>query len=220
MFGEDSTQIGLNEVNLVPFPCSSLDYNMKVLLPNIPIIIISFLFQVRNYNQPAQLQNLTPVVSELSNLISEADLHIAQLTLVLLTSIARTDTPMLGVVASTSLPEALRLTLSPLLQGAALVALKSFFQALVYAKSVPDLSSKRLLDLLVGPVHDVNGANIHKQGRASIAKCVAAVVETQSPGEAMVVVQQFSAQLTNAPNNLPHQKIFALLALAEIGRTM
>lgn len=100
------------------------------------------------------------------------------------------------------------------------MALKSFFQALVYAKSVPDLSSKRLLDLLVGPVHDVNGANIHKQGRASIAKCVAAVVETQSPGEAMVVVQQFSAQLTNAPNNLPHQKIFALLALAEIGRTI
>eukprot|EP00094_Tigriopus_californicus_P003508 TCALIF_03374-PA protein Name:"Similar to CAND1 Cullin-associated NEDD8-dissociated protein 1 (Pongo abelii)" AED:0.06 eAED:0.07 QI:1083/0.72/0.58/1/0.90/0.83/12/134/999 len=175
--------------------------------------------KVRNYNQPAQLQNLTPVVSELSNLISEADLHIAQLTLVLLTSIARTDTPMLGVVANTSLPEALRLTYSPLLQGAALVALKSFFQALVLAKSVPDLNSKRLLDLLVGPVLEANGANIHKQGRASMAKCVAAVVETQSPAEAMVVVQQFSSQLT-AANSLPHQKTFALLALAEIGRNI
>ena len=42
-------------------------------------------------------------------------------------------------------------------------------QALV-AANIPELSQSRLLEMLVNPVSDASGANIHKQGRASIAK--------------------------------------------------
>ena len=56
-----------------------------------------------------------------------------------------------------------------------------FFQSLVSA-NLPGLGQKDLLKLLVDPVLAPSGASIHKQGRASIAKCVAALVVTQSPG--------------------------------------
>ena len=56
-----------------------------------------------------------------------------------------------------------------------------FFQSLVSA-NLPGLGQKDLLKLLVDPVLSPSGASIHKQGRASIAKCVAALVVTQSPG--------------------------------------
>ena len=42
-------------------------------------------------------------------------------------------------------------------------------QALVAAQ-IPELNQQRLLEMLVNPVSEPSGANIHKQGRASIAK--------------------------------------------------
>ena len=93
-----------------------------------------------------------------------------------------------------------------------------FFKVLVAAK-VPDLNSKKLLEYLVNPVISQNGANIHKQGRASIAKCVAAIVVTQSGTESFGVVNQFAGQLSGA-SGVPHQQTFALLAIGEIGRHM
>ena len=72
-----------------------------------------------------------------------------------------------------------------------------FFQSLVAAK-MPGLEQKDLLDMLVNPVM-APGANggerIHKQGRSSIAKCVAALVVTQSSQEAHSVVQSFANTL-------------------------
>ena len=72
-----------------------------------------------------------------------------------------------------------------------------FFQSLVAAK-IPGLEQKDLLDMLVNPVM-APGANggerIHKQGRSSIAKCVAALVVTQSSQEAHSVVQSFANTL-------------------------
>ena len=65
---------------------------------------------------------------ELPPLLSESDLHIAQLTLNLLTSIARLQRGCLATVTSTSLPHVFKLAQSPLLQGAALSAMLDFFQ--------------------------------------------------------------------------------------------
>lgn len=83
---------------------------------------------VRNYHQHLNPGNLQPVLVELPPLLSESDLHIAQLTLNLLTSIARLQRGCLATVTSTSLPHVLRLAQSPLLQGAALSAMLDFFQ--------------------------------------------------------------------------------------------
>ena len=75
-----------------------------------------------------------------------------------------------------------------------------------------------MLDALAAPVMGQNGVAVHKQGRASIAKCVAAIVATQSSSEGVAVVNQFVSQLTGS--NLPHVQTFSLLAVAEIGKHM
>ena len=98
-----------------------------------------------------------------------------------------------------------------------------FFQALVSA-SMANFSQKKLLDLLINPVVAPTGAQIHKQGRASIAKCVAALVtqgsSPQSQQEAHAVVNKFTTTLTQAGGGQPHQQTFALLAIGEIGKHM
>lgn len=58
------------------------------------------------------------------------------------------------------------------------------------------------------------------QGRASIAKCVAALVVTQSTAEAHNVVTQFAANLKPNDASTAHQQTFSLLAIGEIGKHM
>ena len=181
------------------------------------LALLDILF--RNYTSALTPESLKPVLIELPPLINEADLHIAQLTMDLLTTISRYHKSVLPIVQQTSLPEVFKLAQSPLLQGAALNAMLQFFQSLVAAR-MPGLGQKELLDMLISPVM-VPGANggerIHKQGRASIAKCVAAIVITQSPQEAHMVVQSFATSLKNS-GNLPHMLTFDLLSIGEIGR--
>jgi cullin-associated NEDD8-dissociated protein 1 len=76
---------------------------------------------------------LYTVLCEIPPLLSESDLHIAQLTLHLLTSIARKQRSALqpSGVSGVIMPEVLNLLRSPLLQGAALSSLLEFLQALV-----------------------------------------------------------------------------------------
>ena len=62
-------------------------------------------------------------------------------------------------------------------QGGALGAMLELFQCLVAANS-PVLTYPDLLALLVNPVLGARGADIHKQGRANIAKCVASLVSS------------------------------------------
>jgi cullin-associated NEDD8-dissociated protein 1 len=107
-------------------------------------------------------QSLHPVLVELPPLLSDSDLHIAQLTMNLLSSVARLRPDALPVVTTASLPEVYRLAQSPLLQGAALTAMLDLYQALVASNS-PDLSQRRLIEALVNPVLATEGATIHKQ---------------------------------------------------------
>ena len=79
---------------------------------------------------------LHAMLREIAPLLSESDLHIAQLTLHLLTSVARTQQAALlaggvGDVFSVILNEVFTLLRSPLLQGVALQSLLEFLQALV-----------------------------------------------------------------------------------------
>jgi cullin-associated NEDD8-dissociated protein 1 len=83
---------------------------------------------VRNYANLITPKCLEPVLNELPPLLNEADLHIAQLTMNLLTSVARLHKTSLPIVQATSLPQIFFLAQSPLLQGAALNAMLEFFQ--------------------------------------------------------------------------------------------
>ena len=84
---------------------------------------------------------LYSVLCEIPPLLSESDLHIAQLTLHLLTSIARKQRTALQPtsVSGVIMPEVFNLLRSPLLQGAALASLLEFMQALVESNGNLDI---------------------------------------------------------------------------------
>ena len=83
---------------------------------------------VRNYTTKLTPESLKPVLIELPPLISEADLHIAQLTIDLLTSVSKYHKSVLPIVQQTSLPEVFKLAQSPLLQ----VYLSNIFYTILY----------------------------------------------------------------------------------------
>lgn len=163
-------------------------------------------------------------MQELPLLLSEADLHIAQLSLNLLTSIAKLLPNALVNISDHILPEILTLVKSPLLQGAALTSMLELFQALVLA-NLPGLGYRELLGLLVNPVTSqgtigpsgVPMPTLHKQAYHSLAKCVAALT-VQFKDEAIAVAQQFLRDVQNPISD--SQYIFALLVIGEIGRHM
>jgi len=169
---------------------------------------------VKNYSTSIALDTLSPVLAELPPLISETDLHIAQLTLNLLTSISGCHRQAILTIQKTVLPEVLKLAESPLLQGAALTSMLDFFKSVVSA-GVPGLAHKDLLNLLVTPVLGGKGGSIHKQGRANIAKCVASLV-CHSEREAVEVVKQFMGNLNSSQPD--YSLTFSLLAIGETGR--
>jgi len=118
---------------------------------------------VRSYNKVMHPSQLSTVIVELPPLLNECDLHIAQLTLTLLTSVAQTLPAALDKIGSEILPEILVLVKSPLLQGAALASMLDFFQALVQA-GLPGLGFRELVLLLRQPViSEQMAANLHKQ---------------------------------------------------------
>jgi len=169
---------------------------------------------VKNYSGAVSLATLGPVLTELPPLISETDLHIAQLTLALLTSISASHPAAVPPLQGSVLPEILRLAESPLLQGAALSALLEFLTAVVRA-GVPGLSHTDLLGLLVNPILGGKGGTVHKQGRANIAKCVASLVGHSEP-EAVAVAKQFLVNLNSGQQD--YATTFSLLAIGETGR--
>ena len=85
------------------------------------------------YSAALNPELLHTVLRELAPLLSECDLHIAQLTLHLLTSVARKEKKALlaGGVGGDILAQVFTLLRSPLLQGVALLSLLEFLQALV-----------------------------------------------------------------------------------------
>lgn len=172
---------------------------------------------VNSYHVCCSPQLLGKVLQDLPSLISEADLHIAQLGLKLITSIARLIPEALANIRNAILPEVLTLVKSPLLQGAALQSMLDLFQALVVA-GLPGLGYRELLAMLVAPVTALDGQVLHKQAYHSLAKCVAALT-AQFPEEALSVAQRFLDDIQHHPTNDSHF-IFALLVLGEIGRHM
>ncbi|OQR70115.1 cullin-associated NEDD8-dissociated protein 1-like, partial [Tropilaelaps mercedesae] len=173
----------------------------------------------KHYPQSLGSSMVNCIMKELRALISEADLHISQLTLHLLTSVAQVHRQSLMTVTKEILPEILVLVKSPLLQGAALNAMLEFFKTLSYS-NVDGVGFRQLLLLLTGLVYQQSQTNqpIHKNAYHSIAKCVAALtVANLTNPEACQVVPQFLKEIaSNSTTDSVHQ--FALLAIGEIGK--
>ena len=171
---------------------------------------------VTHYSHYFQPQLLQIAVAEVPPLLSESDLHVAQLSLVLLTSVGYKQPQALVGVHNVILPEVMNLVRSPLLQGTALNCTLKLFQALAQA-NLPGLSYRQLLKILMEPVYNQQqGQTLHKQAYHSLAKCIAALT-LQVPNEAIPVAADFLSQIQNRRNDHPHL-VFYLLTIGEIGR--
>jgi len=175
---------------------------------------------VINYGEKMASQHFDAILTELPALINESDLHISQLALTLLTAIIKVDNSTLNQIQKHILSATVELTRSPLLQGAALNAMLAFLTEIVKANR-SELSYRFLLKVLTKPIYEDNGTSsstlaVHKQAFHSIAKCVTSLTLVCEK-EAEAVVHQFISDIMNT-NSTDSIKLFALLALGEIGR--
>ncbi|KAG6452371.1 hypothetical protein O3G_MSEX007598 [Manduca sexta] len=203
----------------VPILGSFLRKNQRALKLSTLVLLDTL---IENYSNSISIELLSKVVTEVPALVSEQDLHCAQTALsVVRRACERCPAALTADARHALTPNVLALAKSPLLQGGALKAMLGVLRALVGA-GVAGCSRHELLALLVAPVHAVHdhNATAHhiKQAFHSLAKCVAAVVvaegsETDEAGEA---VRGFLRDAAHPPSDAHH--MFALLALAEIGR--
>ncbi|KAM3878341.1 cullin-associated NEDD8-dissociated protein 2 [Diretmus argenteus] len=171
--------------------------------------------------KPAALE---PVLAELPALVDEGDMHVSQVSVTLLTWMAKACPSSLAKIGSSVLPGVFRLVHSPLLQGGALAAILEFLKALVLSKT-SNLGYSQLLEGLTGPFHcsqshqshQADGLAIHRQSYHSVARCVAALSSAcpkETPGMVAGLVQE-----VKSPGSPDSARVLALLCLGEVGRS-
>ncbi|XP_061385735.1 cullin-associated NEDD8-dissociated protein 1 [Danaus plexippus] len=200
----------------VPILGSFLRKNQRALKLSTLVLLDTL---VQNYSNAISIELLSKVLMEVPALVCEADLHCAQTALTLVRGACERCPAALTPDARHALtPNILALARSPLLQGGALKAMVGVLSALV-AADVAGCGRRELLALLVAPVHDNpdHAATPHhiKQAYHSLAKCVAAVV-VSGGSDALDITRGFLKDAAQPRSDTHH--MFALLALAEIGR--
>ncbi|GIL73243.1 hypothetical protein Vretimale_4847 [Volvox reticuliferus] len=156
---------------------------------------------------------LTAAVEEAAALVSDADVALASLALRFLVSLMAMPGPAgaaaAAVVAEKARAPALALVRSPLLQGAALEVMQSFFAAL--AAAGPAGGDDALLASLLDVGRSAEAAS--KQAQYSVARCVAALATTSAakvPATVELLLKSMGGK------DLGSQRL-ALLCLGEIG---
>lgn len=199
----------LNDV--IPALGSFLRKNQRALKLNSLALLETLVNNYANCFEPRLLQM---AISELPQLLNESDLHVAQLSLVLLTTTAKKQPQALQEVHGSIMPEIMTLVKSPLLQGTALTCTLNLFQALVQA-NLPGLTYRHLLNMLMQPVLELQQNQLHKQAYHSLAKCIAALT-LQMPSEAVPIASEFLMGIQQRRSDF--HLIFYLLTIGEIGR--
>ncbi|NWZ31226.1 CAND1 protein, partial [Asarcornis scutulata] len=176
---------------------------------------------VKNYSDSLKPAMIESVLMELPALISENDMHVSQVAITFLTTLAKVYPSCISKISGSILTEILQLVHSPLLQGGALNAIIDFFQALVLTKTAA-MGCSELMKQLTAPIYSSGSAGasvtLHKQAYYSVAKCVAAL-SSACPKEAPGILNQF-IQDVKSPKSSSAVKVLAFLSLAEMGRTM
>uniref|UniRef100_A0A8C2F5M0 Cullin-associated and neddylation-dissociated 1 n=1 Tax=Cyprinus carpio TaxID=7962 RepID=A0A8C2F5M0_CYPCA len=110
---------------------------------------------VKNYSDSVTPAMIDAVLAELPPLINESDMHVSQMAISFLTTLARVHPDSLSKISGSILAELIALVRSPLLQGGALSAMLEFFQALV-ATGTASLGYMDLLRMLTKVGHHVD----------------------------------------------------------------
>ncbi|KAG7278589.1 hypothetical protein CRUP_013331 [Coryphaenoides rupestris] len=210
---------------------SQLSIDLRPVLPDAVPILASFLRKnqralklctlaaldilLRNYSSAVTPAMVDAVLAELPPLISESDMHVSQMALSFLSTLAHTHPSSLGQLSGGAiLSQLIILVRSPLLQGGALAAMLDFYKALVTTETA-GLGYMDVLRMLTGPVYAQSSALGHKQAYCSIAKCVAALT-TACPRQGPAVVGQFIQDVKNS-RSTDSIRLLALLSLGEVG---
>ncbi|NWW94664.1 CAND1 protein, partial [Rhynochetos jubatus] len=175
---------------------------------------------VKNYSDSLKPAMIESVLTELPALITENDMHVSQVAIMFLTTLAKVYPSCISKISGSVLAEIFQLVHSPLLQGGALNAIVDFFQALVLTKTAT-VGYSELMKQLTAPMYSAGSGGtsvtLHKQAYYSVAKCVAAL-SSACPKEAPAIVNQFIQDVKN-PKSSSAVKVLAFLSLAEMGRT-
>ncbi|XP_041807134.1 cullin-associated NEDD8-dissociated protein 2 isoform X2 [Chelmon rostratus] len=167
--------------------------------------------------KPAALE---PVMCELPALVDENDMHVSQVSVTLLTCMAKACPSSLAKISSSVLAGVFRLVHSPLLQSGALAAILDFLQALVLSKT-SNLGYSQLLKSLTDPFHSshssADSSIIHRQSYHSVARCVAAL-SSACPRETAGTVAGLMQEV-KSPGSPESARVLALLCLGEVGRS-
>ncbi|KAL7408300.1 hypothetical protein ABVT39_021203 [Epinephelus coioides] len=165
--------------------------------------------------KPAALE---PVLSELPALVDESDMHVSQVSVTLLTCMAKACPSSLAKISSSVLPGIFRLVHSPLLQGGALTAILDFLHALVLSKT-SNLGYSQLLKSLTDPFHSSSADStiMHRQSYHSVACCVA-TLSSACPKETPATVASLLQEVKN-PGSPESARVLALLCLGEVGKS-
>ncbi|XP_015254133.1 PREDICTED: cullin-associated NEDD8-dissociated protein 1-like [Cyprinodon variegatus] len=160
---------------------------------------------------------LDPVLSEIPPLVDESDMHVSQVSITLLTCMAKACPSSLAKISSSVLPGVFKLIHSPMLQGGALLAILDFLQALVSSKAT-NLGYSQLVKSLMEPFQSSKSSAeiLHRQSYHSVARCVAAL-SSASPKDTAGSVTSLIQQVKNS-SSPESARVLALLCLGEVGR--
>nr|XP_006631060.1 PREDICTED: cullin-associated NEDD8-dissociated protein 2 [Lepisosteus oculatus] len=205
-------------VEAIPILASFLRKNQRALKLS---TLMALDLIIKNYNDSLKPAMIQSILNELPPLIGESDMHISQVAITLLTSLAKVCPSSLFKIGGSVLSEVFYLVHSPLLQGGALNAILDFFQVLVVTKT-SNMGFNELMKELTGPFYGPQQSDVHavmhRQSYYSVAKCVAALCST-CPKEATGMVGNFIQDVKSTKTS-DSVKILAFLCLAEVGRTM
>ncbi|KAI3438734.1 hypothetical protein D9Q98_001153 [Chlorella vulgaris] len=156
---------------------------------------------------------LQSALEEASALVNDGDLLVTALSLSFATAALREQPACAPAVVNRVLPQAIALVKSPLLQGAALEALQSFFQALV-GSGAAGASAETLLAQLAAAGTE---ADASKSAQHAAAQCFAVLSAAAGQADVNATVQRLLATLEDAGKD-DNTKRFALLCIGELGR--
>jgi cullin-associated NEDD8-dissociated protein 1 len=173
---------------------------------------------VQNYGSDKSAQAHTDdVLTELANLVSDSEMHLAHLAL-RLSSVVLTQNPKAAdTITSAILPPTFTLLTSSLLQGLALESLQGLLGAMLQTKA-KGLSFDTLLDSLVNLVtkRGAKDEALARSSYAAIGQSIATLVHAAPADKQQSTVTRFLADVKSGKGD--SSQLLAVYAIGEIGR--
>lgn len=167
---------------------------------------------VRTESASFQDGDFSSILSEVSQNISDSDLHLSHVVLDLVSTMLVASSSVTQQVANTILPLTLEFVKSPLLQGESLKSTINFFCACVtHGQTVSQLQHSSLLHCLLGVI---NGT-VSKPSLRAVSKCIAGIT-LLDPEQAKATALHFVSNVKGTGEEQVRE--VSLLSIGEIGR--